>query len=163
MSTPISAWWRTTSATDSRRMSSSSASSTSPAERRRFISIRPSGRERLPTWVVRILDCALICVSLPRLGWSAARDGAGVREPAIPWLAPRLPCHVRDEAQLAQLRVPLDRIPLGPRGEAALRRDRELVAREDLAGLVDPTQQVGGRLEQVRLGGHEPEYEHLVV
>src|SRR5947209_1010481 len=68
-----------------------------------------------------------------------------------------------DQAQLVLLGALADRVARAGRGEAALRRQGELLAGEDAARLADAVSQLVGRLQLAGLRRDEAEHHHLVV
>src|SRR6185437_6837261 len=93
-------------------------------------------------------------------GAGGAGRGTRRRWPALPPGAVR---DLGDELQLALLRVLGDRVARARRREPTLRGQRELVARVEVGGLVDPGQEILGGLELVELGRDQPQHDDLVV
>src|SRR5581483_4236296 len=78
-------------------------------------------------------------------------------------LAPYFAGKFGDQRELALLHGGLDRIPFDARGEAALRRERELLTREEARGLLDSRAQRVGGFEHVALGRNQAEHNALVA
>src|SRR5690348_7400294 len=78
-------------------------------------------------------------------------------------LAPDALGHLRDEPQLRLLRRLADRVARARGGEPALRRERELLAREEARRLVDPRDEPVDGLHRLELRRDEPEAGDLVV
>src|ERR1700730_9756162 len=70
---------------------------------------------------------------------------------------------VGDQPELAFLHRRLDRVALDSGGEAALSRERELIAREKARGLFDTPGQLVGRFQHVALGRHQAEHDALAA
>src|SRR4051812_40835489 len=79
------------------------------------------------------------------------------------WLLPHLVGELLDHAKLRPLLLLGKDVALLGGGEAALRREAELLQRSELGRLVDPPLDVVLLLERTALGGDEPEYHGLVA
>src|SRR5262245_12378006 len=78
-----------------------------------------------------------------------------------PSSSPHLVGHLHDPPQLRPLLLLGEDIAFLGRGEAALRREAELVERDELRRLLDATLELVFRLEAAALGGDEAEHHHL--
>src|SRR3954463_13217949 len=83
--------------------------------------------------------------------------------PARRSLFPHLVGELLDHAKLRPLLLLGEDVALLGGGEAALRREAELLQRSELGGLVDPPLDVVLLLERAALGGDEPEHHGLVA
>src|SRR3954447_18608359 len=78
-------------------------------------------------------------------------------------LAPDLGGGLDDQAQLRDLLVVGERVALDRRGEAALRRQAELVERHERGRLLDPPHELVLRLELAALRRDEAEHDALAL
>src|SRR5712691_13458351 len=77
--------------------------------------------------------------------------------------SPHLIRDLHDPRELRPLLVLAEDIAFLSRGEAALRREAELVERDEFRRLVDAALEGVFALEQSLLGGHEAEHHHLAL
>ena len=89
--------------------------------------------------------------------WRARRWRSSARA------SPRPPRRLDHQLQLAALLVPGQQVAERRRGEAALRRDRQVLERHVLRRLVDAPPQRVDRLELRLLGADQAEHDHLVL
>src|SRR5579875_1985185 len=95
----------------------------------------------------------------PRVGAFSLPGGVGGSKPAAS--APDLSGYLDDQRELGELLATGQVVALDRRGEAALRREAQLLERHVLRGLVDASFQVVLRFELRRFRRHEPEYDLL--
>src|SRR5215469_3953146 len=96
-------------------------------------------------------------------GWQQSRTAAiagGERAGRSPACRPDAVRDLGHEAQLVLLVVLADRVARSRRGEAALRRQRELFTGEETARLADPGGQLVGWLHGAELRRDHAEHDH---